>query len=382
MHEQRIEKHLYERKHQTATGEWSRSYYIRLKDWKGVRRVWPAGNTLKTARAKRAEYEHRNGMKDDFDKVKDMTFAKWTAIYLDKYAKDKRSHKRDELSCRNLTTVFGSFLLPQITRRHVEEYKQTRKESPTNRKTIRSEASINRELACLKHLLKLAAEEGLLDHIPVVKLYREDNARERALSTEEYQQLLSAASPHLQRIITCAYETGMRGAEIKKLTWDKVDLKTGFIKLSTSDTKRKEKRLIPISPTLRDVLEAIRTEQREAKITAITGHVFVWKGKPMTEGWKTAFNAACRRAGLKGLWFHDLRHTFVTRKVREGWDYKRIMAITGHKTFAVFQRYNNPSEEDIKEVVLAESPRFVYKNATATFPHGAHMTGKPTEAVA
>ena len=49
--------------------------------------------------------------------------------------------------------------------------------------------------------------------------------------------------------------------------------------------------------------------------------------------------------------FHDLRHTFVTRKVSEGWDYKRIMAITEHKTFAVFQRYNNPSEEDLKAVV-------------------------------
>jgi hypothetical protein len=41
----------------------------------------------------------------------------------------------------------------------------------------------------------------------------------------------------------------------------------------------------------------------------------------------------------------------VTQKVREGWDYKRIMTITGHKTFAVFQRYNNPSEEDLKAVV-------------------------------
>jgi hypothetical protein len=35
------------------------------------------------------------------------------------------------------------------------------------------------------------------------------------------------------------------------------------------------------------------------------------------------------------------------------------MAITGHKTFAVFQRYNNPSEDDIKAVVLADSPRKV-----------------------
>ena len=65
-----------------------------------------------------------------------------------------------------------------------------------------------------------------------------------------------------------------------------------------------------------------------------------------------AFKTACRKAALTDLHFHDLRHTFVTRKVREGWTYKRIMAITGYKTFAVFQRYNNPSEEDGKAVVL------------------------------
>jgi len=56
------------------------------------------------------------------------------------------------------------------------------------------------------------------------------------------------------------------------------------------------------------------------------------------------------------LLLHDLRHTFVTGKVREGWDYKRIMTITGHKTFAVFQRYNNPSEEDLQEVVANTPP--------------------------
>ncbi len=77
-----------------------------------------------------------------------------------------------------------------------------------------------------------------------------------------------------------------------------------------------------------------------------------WKGKPTTEGRKTAFKTACRNAGLPDLHFHGLRHTFVTRKVREGWDYKRIMAITGHKTFAVFRRYNNPTEEDIKTEVV------------------------------
>ena len=67
--------------------------------------------------------------------------------------------------------------------------------------------------------------------------------------------------------------------------------------------------------------------------------------------------AANRWGEAEGDWFHDLRHTFVTRKLREGHDYKRIMAVTGHKTFAVFQRYNTPPDEDVKAIVLADSPQ-------------------------
>jgi len=206
-------------------------------------------------------------------------------------------------------------------------------------------------------MLRIAEEEGVVEKVPRVKLYKPDNARERVLTEGEYPQLLSVSPVHLRRIIICAYETGMRSREIQYLTWPRMDLKAGFIRLEGKNTKTGEGRAVPISSVLREVLEDIRKETRESKIAPIDGRVFTWKGKPMTEGWKTAFKTACRKAKLEGLHFHDLRHTFVTRKVREGWDYKRIMAITGHKTFAVFQRYNNPSEDDIKAVVLADPPK-------------------------
>ena len=97
---------------------------------------------------------------------------------------------------------------------------------------------------------------------------------QQILSEGEYQRLLAVPSLHLRRIIVCAYETGMRAGEIKKLTWDKVDLKTGFIRLAAEDTKTNEKRAIPISPALQEILEEIRKEQREGKVAPIGGHVF------------------------------------------------------------------------------------------------------------
>src|SRR5712691_7080128 len=86
---------------------------------------------------------------------------------------------------------------------------------------------------------------------------------------------------------------------------------------------------------------------------------FTCQDKLMTVGWETAFKTACRNTALTDLHFHGLRHTYVIRKVREGWDYKRLMAITGHTIFVVFQRCNNHSEEDSEAVGLADPPRKV-----------------------
>jgi integrase len=54
------------------------------------------------------------------------------------------------------------------------------------------------------------------------------------------------------------YETGMRRGEIQFLTWNKVDLKAGLIRLEGKDTKTGEGRSVPISLALREVLDAIR----------------------------------------------------------------------------------------------------------------------------
>ncbi len=358
---ERVEPQLYRLKHQTPTGEWTTRFYVRFQDWKGISRKFPAGTDLRGARTKKKILLGENERRVDFDKEKtqNMTLARWGEIYLTTYAREKKSVADDVRHVQHLCRVIGgNLLLSQLTRAHTEQFKQTRK-TETHRDKPISETTIDRSLEVLRHMLRIAEEEGVIEAVPRVKLYKPDNARERALNEEEYQQLLAASSPHLRRIIVCAYETGMRRGEIQSLTWNKVDLKAGLIRLEGADTKTGEGRVVPISPTLRGVVDEMRQELRKEKVASIDGRVFTWKGKPMSEGWRTAFVAACRRAGLADLHFHDLRHTFVTRKVREGWDYKRIMSISGHKTFAVFQRYNNPTEDDIKEVVLAEPPRKV-----------------------
>jgi integrase len=135
----------------------------------------------------------------------------------------------------------------------------------------------------------------------------------------------------------------MRRGEILNLTWDKVDLKEGFLYLQPEDCKTDEGRDVPLNAELVAMMKAIPR--------GLPGiRVFTRVGEPINcvrEG----FKSACRKAGIEDFTFHDLRHTFINNKRLEGHDYFRIMAATGHKTLSVFKRYNTVSLKELKALV-------------------------------
>ena len=76
---------------------------------------------------------------------------------------------------------------------------------------------------------------------------------------------------------------------------------------------------------------------------------------------RTAFEAACRRAGLVGLRFHDLRHTAATRMIESGANIVAISKILGHSDIKTTMRYTHP-EDSLKDAL--ESLRNFGQNAT------------------
>jgi integrase len=217
---ERVEPYLYRRKYQTPAGEWTTRYFVRFQDWKGVNRKFPVGTELKAARSKKKLLLGENERRVDFDKgkVKEITLSRWGEMYLTTYAREKKSLSDDARHIQHLCRILGgNLLLSQITRAHVEQFKQIRKTETHRGKPI-SETTIDRSLEVLRHMLRIAEEEGVVEKVPRVNLYKPDNGRERALSEEEYQRLLTVSPVHLRRIILCAYETGMRSGEIQYLT--------------------------------------------------------------------------------------------------------------------------------------------------------------------
>jgi len=328
-------------------------YYINYK--RKRERIGPskaaAENRLRKVLKSRAEDRYI-----DRNKSIRVTFDELSRWYLQlPQVKAKKSYTRDRYSVRELTRFFSGKVIKDITVNQVEAYRQKRLAEVSYRKNNVRPATVNREMACLRYMLNLAEQEGMIDSLPFKKLkaLKENNCRDRILSGEEYEKLLSSCPLYTRQVVKVAYYTAMRQSEILNLRWDRVDLKNQVIRLRPEDTKTNDGRTIPLHP---EVLEILRATPRH-----ISGIVFTRDGHPLTDI-KKSFKAACRKAGIEDFTFHDLRHTCINNWRLEGHDFLRIMAASGHKTMSVFKRYNTVSEAEIKRLVPGPMDTYVDTN--------------------
>ena len=264
----------------------------------------------------------------DIAKMSKVTFEQLSRNYL-QYAKaDKLSWGRDERSIRLLSKKFAGMKLSLITPLAIEEYKNERRQSV-------APATVNRELACLKHMFTKAIHWDMTSINPVklVKLFREDNARTRYLSLDEIDKLLSSISERVKPMVITALNTGMRLGEILKLKWEDVDLINRVIIVRRS--KNGYSRDIPVTDQLYQALKPIDQSKEYVFSNA--------DGNPV-KSIRTAFEKAVLLAGLKDFTFHDLRHTFASHLVMNGTDLLTVKELLGHRTINMTVRYSHLSQ--------------------------------------
>ena len=221
----------------------------------------------------------------------------------------------------------------------------------TRRRESASNASINRELAILKRAFHLAAESDppRVIRIPHFPMLEENNVRIGFLEHEAYTRLRDALPAEVRLLFIVAYHVGCRRGELLKISWSQVDLAAKRIRLEPGTTKNKEGRTLPIYG---EMVELLQLEKQIRDATAPDcPFVFQRRGKPV-RNFRKAWDAACRAAELEGLLFHDLRRTAVRNMVRAGIPEKTAMAISGHKTRSVFDRYNIVNDRDLTEAAL------------------------------
>jgi integrase len=217
-----------------------------------------------------------------------------------------------------------------------------------------SNGEINRELAIVKRAFNLAVKsERYFGRVPHVPMLTESNIRTGFLDDAALKSILGHLKPALRPVATFAYITGWRKSEVLTLEWRQVDRTAWTVRLDAGSTKNGRGRSIDVQGhgALRALLEALWAEHELlSKAGTICPFVFHRNGKRIKD-LRGAWTRACTKAGHPGKLLHDLRRSAVRNLVRSGVPDTVAMKITGHKTRAVFDRYDITSEADIREAL-------------------------------
>jgi len=192
-------------------------------------------------------------------------------------------------------------------------------------------------LEALAKVTKWALDNELIEQNPLKswpRLYKANRA-EVIWTKPDLVKLLRGAPPQFRTAVLFALYTGLRGADLVRVTWSQVG--KDAITLPTGKSRGKRVVVIPITRRLDALLRKIGRKDVGTVLTSSTG-------EPWTHwGLQTAMQREKAAKGIKGLRFHDLRGTAATMLVRAGlpipdvatilgWDRQKTATITSYVT--------------------------------------------------
>jgi integrase len=257
---------------------------------------------------------------------------------------------------RHLASFFGRARAIEITTERIRAYTIRRRDQGA------SNGSINRELAALKRMFNLAAKmtPPKVARVPYIPMLRENNVRKGFFEHHEYLALRRELPSYLKPVLMFGYYTGAREGEILSLRWHQVDLSSRTVHFEPGTTKNDQPRTIALT---NELLETLKSRKGIRDLNAPEcEYVFFNKRKNICK-FERAWKSAIKRAGIPDKLFHDLRRTAIRNMVRAGVPERVAMAISGHKTRSVFDRYNIVAERDLHEAAFRLESHFA--NAAA-----------------
>ncbi len=210
-----------------------------------------------------------------------------------------------------------------------------------------------------------AGDVGEITTVPRFHWLRPPPCKFDFLDFPEADRLVAAAKDVWMTMIVVALKTGLRQGELLGLKWDDVDLVAGRLMVRRSiwrghegTPKSGKSREVPLAQSVVEALKKHRHLRGD--------RVFCREdGKPLTDGdCKHPLWSTCKRAGLRRIGWHVLRHTFASHLVMRGVPIRAVQELMGHSTVEMTMRYAHLSPDARREaVVLLDEPSPFGKSA-------------------
>ncbi len=260
--------------------------------------------------------------------------------------------------------TFNDLLLSDIAPEHIARHQAARKKAGA------SNRSINMEIGALRMILRKARLWANIQ--PDVRMLPERSDVGRALSADEVHRLLVACKKSRSRglypAVLLSIHTGLRNQELRLLRWRQVDMLERTITVGRSKTKGGEGRTVPLSETATLCIQEWRREFPDAKpehyvfpsekygfageAGYLHGAIVPYNLNPDVPigSWQIAWSNALKAADVRCRW-HDLRHTFVSRIAEGQVSDATIMALAGHLSVKMKEKYSHTRQEAKRQAV-------------------------------
>lgn len=253
------------------------------------------------------------------------------------FHKTPDTHKDEGLRIKRFLEWANVTKMNQITEKKLQDYLNHRiKNDGISLNTA------NHIITNIKTWLNFAIRRRYISENPLkhLKKYKLPENPPRFLTKEEINRILLAAKDTmLYPLIATALYTGMRQKELFTLEWQDIDFNRNLITIYNKDdftTKSKKFRTIPLHQKLKVILEPYRAQN---------GRCFD------TTNQRRIFNRIIKKAGLKGIGWHSLRHSCASHLAMQGVDLPTIAQILGHSQISTTMVYTHLTKDHAKAAI-------------------------------
>lgn len=320
--------------YQLFTRKDSQTYHLKISTVVNGQRVFLRESTGKYDRAEAEAYAQKRFTKiiEEFEyrtnptKLKSYTLDQAFGMFWDEIGQYHRNSKDTYSKISILAKELPNLPLAQLTIDDFVDFVSRK------RKEGRANATINRYLALMSAVFNLCKKRRV--EVPDINV-REFMLKEKAENIQyipDWQtmdKIIYAAADHLKPIILTALYTGLRKSDILNLKWE--DIKGDKIVLYVKDCRHEGGKIhfVDIFPALKEIIFA------QPKINE---YIFNYEGERIKDI-KTAWHTAIRKAGVKYVNFHTLRHTCATWILQKTGNLKLVQQVLGHSDMRVTSKY-------------------------------------------